>query len=53
MVVAATLPAMAAEREAVEAKALEIVELLSKTKFNAKRVFLAVLALDKCFQVQG
>ena len=50
--VVATLPPFEEEQRNIEIRALELVEKLNGMMFKAKRAFLAVPALDKCYAIE-
>ncbi len=51
--VAATDPAFDQELPALEQRCAELVEKLRKMEFRAKRAFLAVPALNRCYAIDG
>ena len=53
VIVAAIDPPYEEESPEVKRRSEELVANLKKTSFNAKRVFLAIPALDECFEIGG
>ncbi|CCE24042.1 hypothetical protein [Methylotuvimicrobium alcaliphilum] len=53
VIVAATDPPFDEELPVLEQRSIEIVEQLGKMAFRAKRAYLAVPSLNKCFKIEG